>query len=365
MRSVEAAAQPRQPGVVIYRPADESGASHRRLMAAGCRLAIVDPDADLERVLELNSPVDVVLASSLRGIRLGASTMARLPGLRLIAKYTIGVDDIDVDAASAQGILVTHSPTEANYGGVAEGTVAMMLALLKQLAARDAFVRSGAWRSDHLRGTYLGARDDGYAGIVVGIVGLGRVGRRLADLLAPWKLRIIATDPYVDSAVFKEHGAVPVGLEDLLGQADVVSLHCALTAETRGMIDRRRLGLMRSGAVLINTARGAIVDVDAVCDALDAGRLGGAAFDVLPEEPPPSTARVLATDHRVLLSPHMIAANTGGTLAAAVPWATDACLAALSGVLPERICNPEAIEAWRARFGGRDLLGLPHPAAAP
>ena len=345
-----------QPGVVIYRPADQSGESHRRLEAQGCRVQVVGEDEDLGRALGSAGPVHALLASSLRGFRLDAAALARLPELRIIAKYTIGVDDVDIAAASHRAVLVTHCPTEANYGGVAEGTIALMLALLKKLALRDRAVRSGAWRSEALRGTYVGGRADGYPGIVVGIVGLGRVGRRVADLLVPWRVRVIAADPYIDPAVFTRHGTNPVVLDELVRQADVISLHCPLTAETRGFIDRARIARMQPHAVLINTARGALVDVDAVCDALDAGRLGGAAFDVLPEEPPAPGSRVLATDERVILSPHMIAANTGGTLAAAVPWATDAVLAALAGQVPGHVFDPAAIAAWSSKFAGRSLL---------
>ena len=356
MPRVDSVSSSQQPSVVIYRPADESGASHRRLAAAGCRIRVVRESEDLAGVLAAAAPVHALLASSLRGFRLDAAALAGLPELRLVAKYSIGFDDIDVEAASARGILVTHCPTEANYGGVAEGTIALMLALLKKIGARDRSVRSGAWRSEALRGTYVGAREDGYPGIVFGIVGLGRVGRRVAELLAPWKVRLIAADPYIAPEVFTRHGTDAVALEELLSRADVVSLHCPLTAETRGLIDRARLRLMLPHAILINTARGEVVDVDAVCDALAADRLGGAAFDVLPEEPPAAAAKILATDERVILSPHMIAANRGGTLGPAVPWATEAVLAALAGRVPEHVVDGGAIAAWQGRFGGHSLL---------
>ena len=356
IRRVDSVSAKQQPSVVIYRPADESGASHRRLAAAGCRIRIVEEGEDLAPALRAAGPVHALLASSLRGFRLDAAALAGLPELRIVAKYSIGYDDIDVEAASARGVLVTHCPTESNYGGVAEGTIALMLALLKKIGARDRSVRSGAWRSDALRGTYVGARDDGYPGIVVGIVGLGRVGRRVADLLAPWKLRLLAADPYIEAGVFARHGAEAVTLEELLRRADVVSVHCPLTTETRGFIDRPRIALMQPHAILINTARGQIVDVDAVCDALAADRLGGAAFDVLPEEPPPAGASILATDERVILSPHMIAANQGGTLGPAVPWATEAVLAALAGREPENVVDGGAVAAWQRKFGSRSLL---------
>jgi D-3-phosphoglycerate dehydrogenase len=252
---------------------------------------------------------------------------------------------------------VTHAPTEANYGGVAEGTIALMLAVLKKLEIRNARVRAGGWRSDDMRGVYLGAREDGYPGITLGIVGLGRIGRRIARLMAPWRFRICAFDPYVEDSDFQRYGVERAGLDELLSLSDVVSVHCSLTDETKGLINADKLSLMPSHAVLINTARGAIVDPDAVCDALDAGRLGGAAFDVFPEEPPPAAARILSTDERVILSPHMVAANQDGTLKAAIPWATDAVLAALRGDVPEHVCNPAAIDLWKQRFGDKPLLG--------
>ena len=273
-----------------------------------------------------------------------------------MAKYSIGVDDVDVEAATALGILVTHSPTEANWGGVAEGAVAMLLSLLKKLGRRNAAVRSGRWRSDELRGTYLGARDDGYPGITVGIIGLGRIGSRVAHLLRPWNVRLLAADPYAAPERFSESGAVPVSLETLLGESDVVTVHCNLTSETDGLIGARELSRMKPGAILINTARGSIVDVDALCDELDSERLGGAALDVLPEEPPDPAARILETDDRVILSPHMVGANAGGTLAAAIPWATDAVLDALRGRVPQHVYNESVIPQWGSRFGGRSLL---------
>jgi phosphoglycerate dehydrogenase-like enzyme len=279
------------------------------------------------------------------------------PRLRVIAKYTIGVDDVDVDAASALGVLVTHCPTEANWGGVAEGALALILTVLKRSRERDRQVKAGGWREPPIYGTYLGRRSDGYPGVTIGIVGLGRAGSRVADLLRPWKVRLLAADPYVELEKFARHGAERVDLDTLLRESDVVTLHCNLTAETRGLLDRRRLALLKPTAVLVNTARGAVVDLAALCDALEARALAAAALDVLPEEPPPPDSRVLSFGDRVLLSPHMIAANQGGTLGAAIPWAARSVLAALRGELPDSVYNTEAIAKWQARFGGRSLLG--------
>ena len=347
-----------RPNVLVFRAVDESGESHRRLAAAGCAVTVLEGGAAAAELRAAARGAHALLGATFRGGILDRPLLESLPDLRIVAKYTIGVDDVDVEAATDLGVLVTHCPTEANWGGVAEGTLALMLALLKKVRERDACVKAGGWRADDLRGVYLGARADGYAGITVGIVGFGRIGRRVAQLLAPWRIRLLAHDPYVDAEVFTRHGVEHVGLETLLAQSHVVTVHCTLTRETRGLIDDERLALMRPGAVLINTARGAVVDAEALCTALERGRLGAAALDVLPEEPPPATSRLLTLGDRVLLSPHMVAANHGGTLAAAVPWATAAVLAALGGAEPEHVYNTEALPKWRRRFAGRSLLGL-------
>ena len=348
-----------RPKVVVYRPVDDSGASHRLLEAAGCEVVIAPLDADRNELGALASGADAFIGATFRG-QMGREFLAISPRLRLVAKYTIGVDDVDVDAATALGVLVTHCPTEANWGGVAEGTLALMLGLLKRIRERDRHVKAGGWREPPIYGTYIGRRVDGYSGLTIGIVGLGRAGSRVADLLRPWGARVLAADPYVEPGEFSRHGVERADLDTLLREADVVTLHCNLTAETRGLIDARRLALLKPTAVLINTARGAVVDLPALCDALEAHTLAAAALDVLPEEPVPRDARILRFGDRVLLSPHMIAANQGGTLGAAIPWATEAVLAALRGDVPERVYNTEAVASWRGRFGGQPLLAARH-----
>ena len=136
----------------------------------------------------------------------------------------------------------------------------------------------------------------------------------------------------------------------------MVTLHVTLTEETRGFIGARELASMKPSAILINTSRGAVVDLDALCDALETDAIGAAALDVLPEEPPGEQDRILTLGDKVLLCPHMISANHPGTLQPAIPWATDATLAALRGRVPERVCNADAVPRWLARFGERPLI---------
>jgi len=344
-----------RPRVLIYRPIDETGASHAELEAAGCDVIVAPVGAERAEIANLARNADALLGATFRGV-IDRELLSISPSLRIVSKYTIGVDDVDLEAANALGVLVTHCPTEANWGGVAEGAIAMMLSMLKRIRERDAKVKAGGWREPPFYGIYLGRRADGYGGVTIGIVGLGRAGSRVAELLAPWRVRVLAADPYVDPAKFASLGVERVDLETLLREADVVTLHCNLTTETRGLIDRRRLALLKRSAVLINTARGRVVDLDALCDALAAGALAGAALDVLPEEPPPRDARILTFGDRVLLSPHMVAANQGGTLGAAIPWATASTLAALRGETPDNVYNADAVASWRARFGGKSLL---------
>jgi len=349
-----------KPKVCIYAPVDESGESHRFLQAEGCEVIIGELTRGIgmtrEALIGIGSGADVLMGATIRGGLLDRDFFEKFPDLRVVSKYTIGIEDVDLEVATDLGVIITHCPTEANWGGVAEGTLGFILALLKRLRERDAHVKKGGWRSPDLRGIYLGRRRDGYTGITVGIVGLGRVGSRVADLLAPWRVRILACDPYIDHATFVRHDSVGVDLPTLLRESDVVTLHCSLNMQTRGLIGKEELALMKLGAVLVNTARGAMLDLDALCDALEENRLIGAALDVLPEEPPEKGARVCSLGDKVILSPHMISANGAGTLAAAIPWATEATLMALKGNVPNHVCNVDAVPKWKKRFGGKALI---------
>jgi phosphoglycerate dehydrogenase-like enzyme len=154
------------------------------------------------------------MGTSIRHTPVSRRVMEASQRLRIVAKYTVGVDDIDVEAATELGIMVCHAPTEANCFGVAEQTMAFLLAVLKKVRERDADVRAGKWRSPEHATTFLGRREsDGYAGITIGLVGLGRIGTRVAQLLAPWRVRIVAYDPYIPPANFPLAG-VSRGLPD-------------------------------------------------------------------------------------------------------------------------------------------------------
>jgi phosphoglycerate dehydrogenase-like enzyme len=353
------------PKVHIYHPIDETGKSYEQLRAAGVELKLPEGETNVDGkrlsmadlIFDKDTIIGVGIGASGIGTQITAKTFESAPDLRMIANFTVGYDNVDVAAATERGILVVHSPTENNWGGVAEGAMAMMLGVLKRVRERDRHVKEGGWRVNSLLGTYVGARQiDNFPGLTIGIIGFGRIGSRFADLLAPWRVRLLACDPYVEDAVFALHNARRVDLETLLMESDVVSLHCNLTDETRGMIGSEQLALMKPTATLINTARGPVVDVDALYDALTKNRLKAAALDVLPLEPPDPQTPLLGLGDKVLLSPHMVAGNAGTGLELAVPVVTQAILTVLRGEVPKFVVNRDAIPAWLKRFGGKPLI---------
>ncbi len=221
--------------------------------------------------------------------------LAALPRIGIVSRYGAGYDTVDTAACARHGVWVANSP-DYGVGEVATHALAMSLALLRHLAIYDRDVRAGRW-SYLSPGTIRRASE-----MTVGILGLGRIGKRYAHLARNCFGQVIACDPYIIDGDFPAY-VERVTLDALFERSDIVSLHVPLNDETRGMVGSKLLARMKRGSMLVNTARGAVVDVDAVLRALDEGRLDGAALDVVPTEP-------LATDHplarhpRVVLSPH-------------------------------------------------------------
>lgn len=235
------------------------------------------------------------------------------PKLRAISNYAVGVDNVDVDAATARGIPVGNTPgvlTEST----ADLAVALMLGIARRLAEGEAFVRSGDWATWE-PGLMLG-RD--LQGATVGIVGYGRIGKAVGRRLDGFGCELVTTS---------RSGGVP--LEELLERADFVTLHCPLTPETRGLIGDEALGRMKSTAYLVNTARGPVVDTDALARALHAGEIAGAALDVTDPEPLPGDHPLLEAPN-LLVVPH-IASATHATRGRMADIAVDNLLAGLEG----------------------------------
>jgi D-3-phosphoglycerate dehydrogenase / 2-oxoglutarate reductase len=350
------------PKVFIFAPVEEARDSHKRLEAEGCELRLGKASWDTPQgngepeMMRMAQGAHALMGTSIRNVPISRKIMESSPELRVVAKYTIGVDDVDVEAASEMGILVCHGPTESNWGGVAEGTITSMLTMLKKVRERDRHLKDGAtWRDPKLQGTYLGSRADGYAGITLGLIGLGRIGSRIATLLRPWNMRILATDPYVPESKFAEHGVTRVDLPTLLRESDVVSLHVVLTRETRHMIGAEQLALMKRNAILINTSRGPCVQEAALIETLLKGEIGGAALDVFEHEPLALDSQLRNLGDRVLLSPHVVSNNVGSGLGPGIAWATESVLRALRGEVPDNVYNKDVIPRWERRFGGKSV----------
>jgi phosphoglycerate dehydrogenase-like enzyme len=258
------------------------------------------------------------------------------PQLRVIARVGVGFDAVDLAAATAHGIAVCIAPG-TNQDAVAEHAFALILALAKNVVSQHAGVIAGAWP----RGTNLPVR-----GRVLGIAGLGRIGKAVALRGRAFGMPLLAYEPFPDPAFVAAHGITLVPFERLLAESDVLTLHLPLTPESRHLINRRTLARMKPTAVLINTARGGLVCEADLVEALRTGRLGGAGLDVFEDEPPAADNPLFALDN-VVLTPHA----AGGDLKSRDDMALAAARAivALSrGEWPaEQVVNPEVRATFR------------------
>ncbi len=280
--------------VVVAEPFDERGVAVLREAGAEVVSVVGSPREALHEALR--EARGLIVRSE---TRVDAQLLAAAPHLEVVARAGVGVDAIDVDAATAAGIVVVNTPS-ANTLAATEHTFALLLAAMRHIPQAHASVHTARWERKPFVGHEL-------YGKTLGIVGLGRIGSNVATRAAAFGMTVIAHDPYIAPSRARALNVELCGFEELLARADVVTLHVPLTAQTRGMIERAALERMRDDAVLVNCARGAVIDADALLDTLDRGRLRAVAVDVVPEEPPPpgsASARLLAHD-RVIATPHL------------------------------------------------------------
>ncbi len=302
------------------------------LRDAGARVEFMAEPVDEAALIErfAAGPVDAVV---LRGSKpFTARVLGAARGLKIIAKNGAGVDSVDLDEAARRGITVAVAPG-ANADAVAEHTVALMLSLVRDLHRLDRKLRAGGWE-----GTGWLGRD--FRGSVVGIVGYGSIGRATARLASALGARVV---------VHARTGSAPEGVEraatldELLARVDILSLHCPLTEQTRGLIGRRELALLKQGALLINTARGPIVDEAALVDALRSGHLGGAGLDTFAVEPIAPDNPLLSIDS-VIVTPHVAGVTRDAALQVATITARNIVDVLAGRSLPSthRVAGPAA-----------------------
>ncbi len=301
----------------------------RALLAdAGLELVDSPPRApfDEDEIISLLEDFDGVVADS---DAYTERVFAARPRLKLVSRWGVGIDSIDLDAATRHGVLVTNTPgiiTDA----VADLAFTFILALARRLKEGDALVRSGGW--DKMRGANVG-------GATIGIIGVGDIGTRAARRAHGFGMRILAFDPMPREEVAQQLGVEYVDMETLLRESDFITLHCNATHENRNMIGAEQLALMKPTAFLINCARGSLVDQSALVKALKAGTIAGAGLDVFAQEPPDISSPLFALDN-VLVTPHT-ATMDRKTIQRVSMAVTQNVLDGLQGRRPKYLCNPD------------------------
>ena len=263
--------------------------------------------------------------------RLSAPVVAAMTRARAIVRYGIGVDNVDLDAARQHGIPVANIPDYC-IDEVADHTLSFILAMTRQVVTHTADLRAGHWRLAVPVSGMKVLRDQ-----TVGLVGFGRIGREVVARLLAFKCRVLVYDPMVPEAGIQRLGAISVPLTQLLAESDIVSLHCPSTPATRHIIGPAALAAMKPGALLVNVARGDLVDTNALLDALQSGHLGAAALDVFDPEPLP-LAHALRTLPNVVIAPH-IASVSVTAVQALRQGAIARAVAAVRGQLPDNVVN--------------------------
>ncbi|WP_313371111.1 NAD(P)-dependent oxidoreductase [Achromobacter animicus] len=273
--------------------------------------------------------------------QVSADLLAHCPQLLCVSSGGAGYDTVDVAACTRAGVAVVNQ-AGANAASVAEMTFALLLSLVKRLSESEAALRAGTAVS---REALMGHEIEGR---VIGIVGIGEIGRRVARIATGFGLKVIAYDPLLTDAQITERGAAPVSFDALLEQADIVSLHCPLNAVTRGMVDAAALRRMKRGALFVSTARGGIHDEDALLAALESGHIAGAGLDVWQVEPPPPRSGLLQRPD-VAAAFHTGGVTHEGRCKVAQGSATQ-ILDMLAGRKPARLLNPEVWPRFLARL---------------
>lgn len=228
---------------------------------------------------------------------LGRGELEAAPDCEVVARYGIGIDNVDVEAATERGIYVTNVP-EYCQGEVATHALSLLLGLLRGLPAYQHSVADGGWDRTAAPPIHR------LSALTVGVVGFGAIGRTVAERLDGLFGTVVASDPFVGSEEMADHGVEKAAFEDLLDRSDAVTVHSPLTDDTRGLFDTEALARMADDAVLVNVARGPIVDADALVAALEAGELAGVGLDVFPDEPP-APDHPLRDHERALVTPHV------------------------------------------------------------
>lgn len=270
-----------------------------------------------------------------------AKTIAKASKCLIVSRYGVGVDNIDVEAATAHGIVVTNVPDYC-MDEVSTEAMALLLCGARRIMVYDRLVRAGGW---DMR---AGLPFPRLWGLTLGIIGFGRIGRAVAPKAQAFGLRVIAYDPYIDQQEMVKRNVTPTNFDTLLRESDFVTLHTPLTPETTKMIGEEALGKMKRTAWLINTARGGVVDTEALAVAIQKGRIAGAGLDVMPQEPP-AVNDPLRYHPNVIMTPHS-AFYSEGSLQELQAKAVKRIVDVFTGGTPDHIINPAVLKQDNCRL---------------
>ncbi len=313
-----------------------------KLAEAGCVIDRLPAGAGTwtDALIARYAPNADAYVGTFRGIGLTSAVLEASAKARVITCPIIGTEHIDVDAATRLGVLVAHGAAAENFEGMAEAGVMLAAALRKALPQKIEAMRRGPWKS--------GPPGRMMAGAVIGLLGFGRISRGIAARLAGWGCTLTAHDPYVGADVGAELGVTLVDFDGLLTGSDILIVLVTLTDQTRNIIDAGALARMKPGAALINIGRGGCVDEAALADALDEGRLSGAAIDTWANEPPPADHRL--RDHPLVIATSHDVGHSAELYARIPEVAAENTLRALHGREPLHVRNPQVLPLWRTRF---------------
>ena len=305
------------------------------LLSKTCHTEVIEPYPNpSELALKLHH--EKTDAFIVRTGKITAEVIKASPNLKVITKHGIGVDNIDVSVATGLGIPVMITPF-ANYESVAEHTLGLILALSKDIPRLDSRIRQGHWDKSDSQGVELCYK-------TLGLIGFGRIGRRVRELVAPLQMKILVYDPFLNPDEVLCCVTRVQKIEPLLKSADIVSLHCPLTEQTRHLIGKNELKMMKKTAWLINTARGEVVDEKALISALKKGEIAAAGMDTFDKEPP-ENIHLLSRAGKTVLTPH-VAGTTEESFKRMGVDAAKNVLTILKGEKPDKRCvvNPEVFE---------------------
>ncbi|HME47870.1 phosphoglycerate dehydrogenase [Mycobacterium sp.] len=256
-----------------------------------------------------------------------ADVLAAAPKLKIVARAGVGLDNVDVDAATSRGVLVVNAPT-SNIHSAAEHAIALLLAAAREIPAADASLREHTWKRSSFSGTEI-------FGKTVGVVGLGRIGQLVAQRLAAFGTEVVAYDPYVSSARAAQLGIELLSLDELLNRSDFISVHLPKTPETAGLIDKEALAKTKPGVIIVNAARGGLIDEEALAEAVRSGHVRAAGIDVFSKEP--ATASPLLNLPQVVVTPHLGASTAEAQDRAGTDVAASVRLALAGEFVPDAV----------------------------